>query len=84
MIGGVDITFDLDGEPKTMQVKKVSNVSTSNNKVTLHGLTVNKHYDVDYLAITNNNKPYIFEYDPDKIDIIDKGELQLDLSLWVR
>ena len=84
MIGGVDISFKLNGDNKTIQVKKGHSIlKTSSNDYIIIGVPISSHYNVDYISFVINNKIHLFEYDKNGIDLQENGDIIIDENLLI-
>lgn len=84
MIGGVDISFKLNGDNKTIQVKKGHSIlKTSSNDYIIIGVSISSHYNVDYISFVINNKIHLFEYDKNGIDLQENGDITIDKNLLI-
>jgi len=84
MIDGSDITFYLNGSKKTVQVKRSKGIFKENNRYRIVGLSIAKHYDVDYIACVTKYYMYFFEYDQNNIEKLTNGDIIIDKSVLVR
>lgn len=85
MSGGIDLTFNLNGEPKTIQVKRCKSVLKGyKNKYRVIGTSIASHYNVDYLACVSRYNLVLFRYDPSRIELLTNGDIKLDESLLIK
>lgn len=83
MIGGVDVTYMLNGIKHTIQVKKCK-VFKNVGSYKVVGTSLSKHYNVDYLACVSGSFFYLFEYDKSKMELLYNGDIVVDESLLIK
>lgn len=84
MIDGIDLTFYMNNERKTVQVKKCETIfKTSDGNIQVIGTSFSKHYTVDYLACVTKTDLVIFKYDASNIIILSEGDLKINSNLIV-
>jgi hypothetical protein len=84
MSGGIDITFNLDGQEKTVQVKRCKNIVRAGGEYKIIGTSLSKHYNVDYFACATTKYLYFFEYNKEFIKKLMNGDLIIDRSLYIK
>lgn len=84
MVGGIDIVFKLNGNSKTIQVKRCKAVFKSRDgRYMAMGTSVATHYNVDYIAFVSKKVIALFRYQQDKIELLQNGDMMMDTSILV-
>lgn len=86
MLGGIDLTFDIGGIQKTVQVKKCTAVflDKESEMYQIIGTSLSKHYEVDYISCVTRYYLYLFEYDAKRMERQMNGDLHINKELLVK
>jgi hypothetical protein len=84
MLGGIDVSFNINGAQKSVQVKKVKGVFKKGDKYDISGTNLAKHYNIDYLVCVSENYIHFFNYNADKIYRKMNGDLSIDQDLIIK